>query len=98
VLVLTNWSRFTAKAAEILLKGKMKTVGGGEGRRRNGVGSKRRVCEAKLFLPTDRLLLHKTWKSEDKTRVEALGSTVYQRVVLLKPSQIHSSASLLQKS
>jgi hypothetical protein len=46
-------------------------------------GSKRRVCEAKLFLPTDRLLVHKTWKSQDKTRVEALGSTVYQRVVLL---------------
>ena len=46
-------------------------------------GSKRRLCEAKLFLPTDRLLLQKTWKSQDKTRVEALGSTVYQRVVLL---------------
>jgi hypothetical protein len=56
--------------------------GGGTGEEKEW-GSKRRVCEAKLFLPTDRLLLQKTWKSQDKTRVEALGSTVYQRVVLL---------------
>ena len=82
LLALTNWSRFRAKAAEILLKGNMKTGEGGTGEETEW-GSKRRLCEAKLFLPTDRLLLQKTWKSQDKTRVEALGSTVYQRVVLL---------------
>ena len=70
LLALTNWSRFGTKAAEILLKGKLKTGDGVGGRQQKKTewGNKRRVCDAKLFLPTDRLLLQKTWKSHDKTR------------------------------